>query len=220
MAGTEEGRGGGAGPGEEPFRPVTLETAGGPLSLRYYPAAGARAAAVYAGGVGGGWDTPSQGLYPRLSEELAREGIAGVRVRFRHPTVLDEAVADVLAAARFLREEEGVGTLGLVGHSFGGAVVIRAAAEEPAVATVVTLATQGYGTEPVARLGPRCSILLVHGTGDEVLAAASSQHVHALAREPRQLVVYPAAGHGLDEVAADVYDDVRRWLRAALRPEG
>jgi dienelactone hydrolase len=210
----ETGENGGA------FREVRLATRGGPLSLRYYPAEGARAAVVCVGGGGGGWDTPARGLYPRLCEELAGEGIAGARVRFRHATVLDEATADVLAAARFLREEEGIGALALVGHSFGGAVVIRAAAQDPSVRTVVALATQAYGADAVARLGPRCSILLIHGTDDTVLPAAGSQHVHALAREPRELIVYPAAGHGLDEVASDVHDDVRRWIRAALDAAG
>lgn len=202
----------------EAFRAVTLRTGRGPLSVRHYPAAGARSAVVYVGGVGGGWDTPANGLYPRLCAELAGEGIAGVRVRFRDPTVLHEAAADVLAAARWLRESEGIAALGLVGHSFGGAVAIRAAAALEEARTVVTLATQANGADAVSSLGPRCSILLLHGTADEVLAAANSQRVHAAARERRELILYPAARHGLDEVAGDVHADVREWLLASLRP--
>lgn len=199
---------------------MVLRTSRGPVPLRHYPADGAAGAVVYVGGVGGGWDTPARGLYPRLCEELAGEGIAGARVRFRHPTVLDEAVVDVLAAAWFLEAEEGIGTLALVGHSFGGAVAIRAAVALERVRTVVTLATQAYGADAVGSLAPRCSILLLHGTADEVLSAANSQHVHDRAGAPKELVVYPAAGHGLDEVAADVHADVRAWLLAALLPEG
>lgn len=199
-------------PGGEAYRPVLARTSRGDVAMRYYPAGDARAGAIYVGGVGGGWDTPAEGLYPRLCEELTGEGIAGLRVHFRHPTVLDEAVLDVLAGVRFL-EEEGIGAVGLVGHSFGGAAVIRAAAQAESVRTVVTLATQGYGADPVSGLGPRCSILLIHGTGDEVLPASASQHVHRLARDPKELILYPAAGHTLDGVAGEVYRDVREWLR-------
>src|SRR5437868_2510401 len=82
-----------------------------------------------------GWDTPAHGLYPRLCRELRPLGLASLRVRFRDPTCLPAAVLDVLAAAAFLAGE-GVTAVGLVGHSFGGAVVIRAAALVPAVRTV------------------------------------------------------------------------------------
>lgn len=204
-------------PGEA-FRPVTLRTARGPLALRLYPAEGARSAAVYVGGVGGGWDTPARGLYPRLCEELAEEGIAGLRVRFREPTVLDEAVADVLAAARWLRDDVGISALALVGHSFGGAVAVRAAAALEQARTVVALATQAHGADAVGSLAPRCSILLLHGTSDAVLSAANSQHLHGRAGHPKELILYPAAGHALDEVAGDVHADVRAWLLASLRP--
>jgi thioesterase domain-containing protein len=98
---------------------------------------GAKQAAIWVGGVGGDWDTPAQGLYPRLCQELTSEGIASLRVHYRYPTELVEAVLDVLAGITFL-QDEGIESIALIGHSFGGAVVIQAAAQAEDVHTVVT----------------------------------------------------------------------------------
>ena len=117
----------------------------------------------------GGWHSPALGLYPRLAEEFTAEGIASLQVHYRHPAHLEESLLDVLAGLAYL-EEEGIQTVSLTGHSFGGAVVIQAAAVSPLARTVVALSTQAYGADPVGALAPRCSILLVHGTVDEILA--------------------------------------------------
>ncbi len=202
------------------FHPVTLETSRGPIRCRLYPVPeGSERAVITVGGVGGGWDTPAQDLYPRLGSDLPSAGIALCRLCFRHPTVLEEAVLDVLATLAFL-EAEGVKQIGLVGHSFGGAVVIQAAASSPKVRTVVTLATQGYGADPASALGPRCALLLLHGTGDRVLSPACSESIFERARDPKELVLYEGAGHGLDEVAEAVHTRVREWLVARLPEQG
>ena len=201
---------------ENGYRPVTLDTDRGVIECRYYDAPGARSAAVWVGGAGGGWDTPANGLYPRLSEVLADDGIASLRVRFRHARLLEEAAFDVLAGIAHL-ERAGIDAFALVGHSSGGAVVIRAAAASAAVRSVVALATQGYGADAVRWLSPRCSILLVHGTADSVLPPSSSEYVHRLAREPKRLVLYEGAEHGLEEVADDVAELVRSWVVETLR---
>lgn len=201
----------------EPYQPVRLVTDRGDVACRFYEALGARRGAVWVGGAGGGWDTPARDLYPRLCQELLSEGIASLRVRFRNPRVLDEAVHDVQAGLAFLRGK-GADTLALVGHSFGGAVVIQAAEADVAVRTVVALATQSYGAEPAARLGPRCSVLLIHGTADEVLSAGCSRHVYHIAQDPRRLILYPGAGHVLDEAADEVHQVVRDWILSALDP--
>ena len=195
---------------------MQLGTDRGPVECRHYAVERAAEAAIFVGGVGGGWDSPARELYARLAEALVAEGIASLRVRFRHPTVLDEAVFDVLAGARYL-ERLGVRSLALVGHSFGGAVVIRAGARTDAARTVVALATQAFGAEPAAELSPRCSLLVVHGTDDRVLRPVNAELVHELAREPKRLVVLTGAGHGLDESADEVLRLVRDWLVDELR---
>lgn len=198
---------------------ITLTTQRGAMECRLYRAAApTRRGAIWVGGIGGGWDTPARGLYPRLCAELTDQGIASLRVRFRNPRDLAEAVFDVRAGLSFL-EERGIDRIALTGHSFGGAVVIQAAARSFAARTVVTLATQSYGAELAAQLGPGCSLLLIHGLADRVLPAGCSQYIHELARPPRRIILYPQAGHSLDEVADEVRQVVAAWIDAELRQE-
>jgi predicted alpha/beta hydrolase family esterase len=107
---------------------------------------------IYVGGIGGGRDSPARELYPKLSRKVISNGISSLRIRYRHPTYLDECVKDVIAGIKVL-ENNRIQSVGLVGHSLGGAVVIKAAAVSTnIVKTVVTLATQSYGAvEPVSQ---------------------------------------------------------------------
>lgn len=198
-------------PMQSGYQPIRLETNRGNIDFRYYPVSGTQCGAIWVGGVGGGWDTPARGLYPRICQELMGEAIASLRVRYRYPTILEESVLDVFAGISYL-ESEGVETIALAGHSFGGAVVIQAAATAKAVRTVVTLATQSYGAMPVARLSPECGILLLHGTVDQVLIPACSEYVYQIAHEPKRLILYEGGAHSLDEVAEEVYQIVHDWI--------
>ena len=198
---------------DEGFEPVTLATTRGNVETRYYPAEGATAGAVFVGGAGGGFDTPVRGwLYPRLSRELsAEENVACLRVRYRAPNDLAECTLDVLAGIRFL-ESEGVQRVAVTGHSFGGAVVIQAAAHSPLVYTCVALSTQTYGTEPARQLGPRCSLLLAHGMSDEILPHRCSEQVYRAAREPKELLLEPDVTHGLDGWSEELPRILRNWI--------
>jgi len=198
----------------EGYRTVTLPAATGAVEARHYPAEGATRGAVWVGGVGGGFDTPARGLYPRLCEDLTAHGVQSLRVRFRFPTRLDEAVADAVAGLDFLAAQ-GVRDAAVIGHSFGGAVALQAAAARPElVRTVVTLATQGFGAD-VAH-GLAIPLLLIHGEADEILAPECSLYVHRIAAEPKKLVLVPGAGHCLDETAEAVCREVRDWLGERL----
>jgi alpha-beta hydrolase superfamily lysophospholipase len=197
---------------EDGYYPVKLITNRGAIHCLYYPVENAQLGAIWVGGVGGGWDTPAQGLYPQLCKELQKEAIASLRVRYRYPTDLKESVLDVLAGLTYL-QDEGIKSIALIGHSLGGAVVIRAATQSQAVRTAVTLASQAYGaTHPAPELATRCSLLLLHGTADPVLSPDCSQHIYDLALEPKRLIIYPDAGHNLDEVATEVHQVVRDWV--------
>jgi hypothetical protein len=205
-------------PMQSGYQPIRVETNRRNIDFRYYPVSGTQCGAIWVGGVGGGWDTPAAGLYPRLCQELMGEAIASLRIRYRYPTILEEAVLDVFAGISYL-ESEGIKTIALTGHSFGGAVVIQAAATAQAVRTVVTLATQSYGAMPVSRLSPECGILLLHGTADQVLIPACSEYVYQIAHEPKRLSLYEGAAHNLDEVAEEVYQAVRNWIVEQLKQE-
>lgn len=189
----------------------------GVIEGRLYPSDTQTAAVIWVGGVGGGWDTPARNLYPELAATLTGDGIASVRLKFRDPRDMVRSTEDVVAAIRYLRHE-GYARLGLVGHSLGGAVVIRAASRVPeAVRTVVGLATQSYGAENAVRqLDPACSLLLLHGEADTVLPSRGAALLFQNAREPKEMVTYPQAGHTLDEVADAVHRKVHDWLRDRL----
>ncbi len=204
---------------ENGYQSIVIHTDRGPIGCRYYVADGAHVGVIFVGGGAGDFDSPARQLYPRLCEMLRQEGMTALRIRFRHSTILEEAVLDVLAGMAFL-ESEGVRRLALVGHSFGGAVVIQAAAASgTVVATVITLATQSYGADAVERLSPGCSILLLHGEDDDILPPICSESIHDLAPKPRELRLYRGAGHGLDEVADEVYCVVRAWIQEHLKGE-
>lgn len=203
-------------PTSEGYEPIVQETTRGAIQMRYYPLAGATRGAIFVGGAGGGFDTPVRGwLYPRLCGDLQSDGIAALRVRYRHAGDLEESILDVLAGISFL-EADHVTSVALVGHSFGGAVVIQAAALSASVRTCVPLSTQTYGADPAAEFGPRCSILLAHGLKDEILPPQCSRAVYAAAREPKKLLLKENARHGLDEWADELPGVLREWIRTEL----
>lgn len=200
---------------DEGYIPVKLSTDRGEIEARYYNSDQPGRVVIFVGGIGGDFDTPAKGLYPRLCRDLLHEGISSLRVAFRHPTVLEESVLDVLVALKFL-EQKGIKTAGLVGHSFGGAVVLRAAVISDIVQTVVTIATQCHGAEAASKLKPECSLLLIHGLDDPVLSPYCSSMAYDLAHGPKRLSIYEGAGHGLDESAEEVHKEVLDWITKAL----
>jgi pimeloyl-ACP methyl ester carboxylesterase len=197
------------------FFPVSIKTTRGDIDCHYYTVEGATQGAIWVGGAGGGFDSPAYGLYERLSERLQDAGIASLRVRYRYPNHLAECVLDVLTGLYFLDEEEIVQTA-LTGHSFGGAVVVQAAAAAQSVRTVVALSTQTYGIDPIGDFPESCSILLAHGKNDHVLPYACSEYAYQLAHEPKRLVLLDNTDHGLDETAPQVEELVYEWIKQEL----
>lgn len=195
----------------EGYRSVDVESSRGTILMRLYEAAWGDAGVVYVGGVGGGFDTPGDQLYPRLAAELTDLGVAGLRLSYRDPLDLEEARFDVLAGVELLRRE-GMRRIGLVGHSFGGPAVIQAAVEDRAVRTVVTISSQGYGADGVGELPPDCSILLIHGESDDVLHPSISRWIYSRAHAPKRLLLLPGGSHVLDESAERLRELVAAWL--------
>ncbi len=196
-----------------PYKEITIKEEFGTVLCRYYPAPEKRYGAIFVGGIGGDWDTPAGDLYPRLCEDLLEMGFSSLRVRFRNPIDLGGSVEDVGAGLEFLAGET-VTETALVGHSFGGAVVIQAAAKSKYARALVTLATQAYGTEPIADMD--IPILLIHGTADKTLAPSNSRMVYELANGTKRIEIIEGAGHGLEEAAPRVYSLIRDWLGDVL----
>ncbi len=200
------------------FIGLTLKTNQGNVGAHYYPVESTQAAVIWVGGAGGGWDSPAQDLYSKLSRQFQTEGIASLRLKFRHSTILEASVLDVLGGLDFL-EHEGIKGIGLVGHSFGGAVVIQAAARSQKPKTVITLATQSYGTDAASALPRGCSILLLHGDSDRVLPVRCSEQIYRIAHEPKELIIYRGNDHGLSQSAREVQQKVHDWLYGELQPQ-
>lgn len=195
------------------YVPRQLSAAGAPVQCRYLAVAEARAAIVWGFGTGGGFHGPAGGLYDRLGEALAADGIASLQVAYRRAGELRPCVADVLAGVAAMVEERPL-PVALVGHSFGGAVVLRAALASPAVAAVAMLSSQSHGTEGVAALAPR-PLFLLHGTEDEILPVRCSEDIYRRAAEPKVLL-RPRCRHGLDECRDEVDHELGTWLRERL----
>ncbi len=148
-------------------------------------------AVLWVFGAGGGLGGPAGGLYPRLAAHLAPLGIASLRLDYRRPAELLPCVLDVLVGIAYLATRAR-GRVVLVGHSFGGAVVITAGA---------ALSSQTAGAGHVGQISPR-PLLLIHGTADEILPDRCSRDLYRRAGEPRRLVLYQGCRHGLDQCRA------------------
>lgn len=203
--------------------PIAIPTLRGDVAARFTPTVDATSAraALLVGGADGGFDGPAEALYPTLAEDFATRGIATLRVDFRlhrFPNDVEEGAHDLLAGLGWL-EARGTERVVLVGHSFGGAVVIeggvRASEGAGIVAGVVTLATQTAGAQRVALLAPR-PILLIHGRADDRLAPMCSQMLYDAAGEPRELVIIEGATHSLRQAREEVRERVRAFACGAL----
>ena len=206
----------GIGEPADAFRPITLQTTRGQIAARFYHIPSLKRAAIFVGGIGGGFDTPANNLYHHLSEQLVSEGISSLWIAYRNSTDMLEAVFDVMVGMLFLKQN-GFEQVGLVGHSMGGAVAIQAANNSELAKTVVCLATQGYGAEPVGNFAKDTSLLLIHGKNDIILPYYSSEYVYELAHQPKKLVLLEGNGHTLDESEKIVYDKVHKWLVKQLK---
>ena len=124
---------------------ILVRTNLGPIRCMYHRAEGATQGIIWVSGAAGGF-SGGGGLYPILSDELIEDGVSSLRLSYRKPNNFMHCMMDVLAGVSFL-QDKGHERVALVGHSFGGAVVIAAAPLSEAVVTVVGLASQTYGAQ-------------------------------------------------------------------------
>lgn len=198
-------------PHEQGVEALELRTNAGTIICRLHAVPDAVGAVVWVGGAGGGLDGPAWGLYPRLAQQLTDERIASLRLHYRYPNHLEDCVLDTLLGALYMHQE-GAQRIALVGHSFGGAVVITAGSLSEEVAAVVAMSSQTYGTTRAPGVSPR-PLLLIHGTADEVLPDRCSRDIYTRARDPKELLLYPGCRHGLDECRDEVDRDLLAFLR-------
>lgn len=111
----------------------------------------------------------------------------------------------------------------LYGESLGSGVAVQIAAERPVGAVVldapytsmIDMATRAYPFLPVRPLladryessrhieRVTAPLLIMHGRRDRVIPATMGERLHAIAREPKKLVLFPDGGHtDLDDFGA------------------
>lgn len=192
------------------LRHVEVYTMAGLLTLLWHGEPDFERVVVMCGGAMGGMLGPAGGLYHDLGTRFAKEGIGTIRVGYRQPNDLRTCVHDLVAAAE-LAARHGAKRFVTVGHSFGGAVAIRAGIVlGDDCAGVATLSTQSGGCEDAGRLGTT-PLLLLHGERDELLPPETSYMVQALAGTG-EVVILPGTGHLLTEAGAELRDRLGAWI--------
>lgn len=188
---------------------IRLDTSRGEIEGMLHPVEGGTGAVVCVGGAMGGIDGPADSLFARLPELLAPSLITVLRLNYRRPNEFDECVVDALAGCSLLK---GIGATGvvLVGHSFGGAVVIKAGELSTIVRGVVSMSPQLFGTRQVETLGK--PLLLVHGMADTILSHEASEDIYRRALEPKRIVLYADAGHSLIQAKDQIDALLAQWI--------
>jgi len=144
-----------------------------------------------------------------------RANVADARLAYDHLVKLGVAPADII----------------LYGESLGSGVAVQLAMEVPVGGVVldapytstVDIGAKAYPFLPVRWLmqdryesarriaGIGAPLLILHGTRDTVIPVAMGQRLHALAREPKKLVIFPDGNHvDLDQHGA--VTEMRAWI--------
>jgi len=202
------------------LRHVEVFTMRGLLTILWHGDPDAVAVAVVCGGAMGGLLGPADGFYQWLGDEVATRGsgIGVLRVGWRRPNDIDLCTLDLLAAAD-LAARAGAERFVTGGHSFGGAIAVRAGlAMGDWTRGVVTFATQSAGCEEVS--GMTAPLLAYHGDRDEILPAVCSQAVGQLVGGPADIRICAGAGHLLTEAHDQLRAEVPAWLRERFAATG
>ncbi len=198
----------------EAGRGLLFRTNRGEITSIIHRAPSSELAVIWVCGARGGFGGPASGMYARLAERFLNNGITSLRLNYRQPNVLPECVLDLLAGIAMLKGT-GHQPLVLVGHSFGGAVVVAAGVASSHVQGVVCLSPQTHGAGMAGQLSPK-SLLVVHGKSDSRLPYSCGVQIHDWAQEPKQLVLYEGAEHRLDECKDDLESLLLEWIPTAL----
>ncbi len=193
---------------------LKFHTNRGEFSGIIHRAEGSDRAVVWVCGARGGFAGPGPDCYARLSERLAGQGVSSLRLDYRFPNDLLECVLDVVTGVNYL-VDEGHGPAVVVGHSFGGAVVIAAGASSPHIKGVVSLSPQTYGAGMAGQLSPR-KLLVAHGKADTRLPYSCALQIYEWAKEPKELVLFEEAEHRLEECQEELETLLASWIPATL----
>ena len=193
---------------------LVLRTSRGDIPGILHKAPGSSQGVIWVYGARGGFGGPGPGTYSRLAEQFRGQGITSLRLDYRQPGDLLECVLDLAAGVDYF-QDQGFDPVVVVGHSFGGAVVIDAGAGNSHVKGVVCLSSQTYGADRVGQVSPR-PLLLVHGKSDTRLPYSCSQQIYSRALDPKELVLFDGAEHRLEECREELERLLGEWIPATL----
>ena len=193
---------------------LCIRTDRGEITAILHRAPESRKGVIWVCGARGGFGGPGPGLYAQLAESLTGQGISSLRLDYRLPNIIPECAMDLLAGVTYF-ENLAHDPVVIVGHSFGGAVVIAAGAVSRHVAGVVSLSPQTYGANMARLVSPR-PLLVVHGKGDTRLPYSCGQQIYDWAREPKQLVLYDGVEHRLEECREELKELLTDWIPTTL----
>lgn len=196
---------------------LQFKTSRGDFAAILHRASNADQGVIWVCGARGGFGGPGPDTYARMAEKFIGEGITSLRLDYRYANDVFECALDLLAGVAFLKGT-GHEPVVVVGHSFGGAVVIAAGANSAHIKGVVALSPQTYGAGMAGQLTPR-KLLVVHGKADTRLAFACGQQIYDMANEPKELVLYEGAEHRLEECRDDLEELLGRWIPETLAAE-
>ena len=196
---------------------LQFKTSRGDFAAILHRASNADQGVIWVCGARGGFGGPGPDTYARMAEKFTGEGITSLRLDYRYANDVFECALDLLAGVAFLKGT-GHEPVVVVGHSFGGAVVIAAGANSAHIKGVVALSPQTYGAGMAGQVTPR-KLLVVHGKADTRLAFACGQQIYDMANEPKELVLYEGAEHRLEECRDDLEELLGRWIPETLAAE-
>ena len=186
----------------------------GKLKGIIHRAENANRAVIWVCGARGGFGGPGPGTYARLSEQMTGQGITSLRLDYRFPNDLLECVLDLVVGVNYLKEN-GYGPVVVVGHSFGGAVVVAAGASSDHIKGVVSLSPQTYGAGMAGQVAPR-KLLVAHGKADTRLPFSCALQIYEWAKEPKEVVLFEGAEHRLEECRDELETLLSAWIPATL----
>jgi alpha/beta superfamily hydrolase len=137
-----------------------------------------------------------------ISRSMNELGAPAVRFNFRGVGASEGAYAnglgeveDLIAVAGWARGRFPRAELWLAGFSFGAAVTIRAAGQLKPARLISVAPPVVRMADLLADVRVECPWLIVQGTGDEVVAAADTQHWAQTRHPSAELVLLPEVGH-------------------------
>ncbi len=176
--------------------------------------------------LGGRTSDIEDGAY--LCVALAAAGVAALRFVYRVPTDIPANLADAAGAVRLMRAHPAIPQrIGVVGHSYGGAVGALAAGRDSRIRAAVLIAPPAerdyFGTlRPMAELTrTRAKVLIVTAGADEVVDPAHGERYSTLLRQAgvaHRLITVAGADHQftMPEHRAELLAAATSWLREAL----